>query len=632
MMHWLPAADDFRGDLRAALKTAATSDRLEKLARLAEHRLRFLETIQLSHAIEQLGSDKQASLSRIRLAILSSSTVDQLIPGLRVAGLRRRLLFDVHVGPYGQYRQQLLDEDSPLRAFRPDFVLLSVSAREAIALTPLTATSSEVDDSINRMIEELALLWSKARKNFGATVIQQTFLNVAEPLFGSFDRLVPSAPAQVIDRLNDHLAAVAAREGVLLLDIARASERDGLDSWFDVARWLQGKLEIAPQAAFMYGELALRIIAAERGLSKKCLVLDLDNTIWGGVAGEVGAEGIVLGEGTAAGEAYLAVQRYAKRLAERGVILAVCSKNDPAVAEKVFREHPDMILKRCDIAAFVANWDDKATNLERIASQLNIGIDSLVFVDDNPAERARIRQSLPSVAVPELPADASRYVRCLADAGYFEATAFTAEDRVRSEQYAANASRESVQRASESLDDFLRGLDMLVVSGPFRTVDLARIAQLINKTNQFNPTTRRYSLDEVARFAACDRCLTLQFRLVDRFGDSGIVSAMILRPDDAKRDTFEIDTWVMSCRVFGRELEYEVMNIAVETVRAAGARTLVAAYFPTPKNRVVKDLYSNLGFNALPCSESVPGSTRWSLDIAHYTARATHVARRTDWS
>src|SRR5262249_55868537 len=235
--------------------------------------------------------------------------------------------------------------------------------------------------------------------------------------------------------------------GVLLLDVARASERDGLDAWFDVTRWLQGKLEIAPTASPAYGELLVRIIAAQRGLSKKCLVLDLDNTLWGGVIGDDGLEGIVLGEGSAAGEAFLALQRYAKQLHQRGVILAVCSKNNPAIAEAAFRDHPEMVLKRTDFASFVANWEDKASNLRRIAEELNIRLDSLVLVDDTPAERARVRESLPMVAVPEIPEDPARVVRCVADAGYFEAVSFTAEDRARNEQYAANASREILRES-----------------------------------------------------------------------------------------------------------------------------------------------------------------------------------------
>ena len=357
-------------------------------------------------------------------------------------------------------------------------------------------------------------------------------------------------------------------------------------------------------------------------------VLDLDNTLWGGVIGDDGPEGIILGEGTGTGEAHLALQRYARQLRERGVILAVCSKNDPAVAETVFRDHPEMLLKLTDIAAFVANWEDKAVNLKRIAEQLNIGIDSLVFVDDNPAERARIRQSLPMVAVPELPADAGQYARCLADAGYFESVAFTADDSRRGEQYSANASREALRESSQNMDDFLRGLDMSVTFGPFQTVDLARVAQLIGKTNQFNPTTRRYSLEDVARFAATDRYLTLQFRLVDRFGDNGLVSAMILRSDPLAPDLVEIDSWVMSCRVFGRQLEREAMNIAVETARRMGVRAFRACYIPTSKNAVVSGLYSELGFTLVSGFAPHDGVTYWCLQLSDYVSHPTHIARR----
>jgi FkbH-like protein len=363
-------------------------------------------------------------------------------------------------------------------------------------------------------------------------------------------------------------------------------------------------------------------------LSKKCLVLDLDNTLWGGVIGDDGLEGIILGEGTATGEAHLALQRYAKQLKDRGVILAICSKNDPAIAEAVFHDHPEMLLKRTDFAAFVANWQDKAANLKRIAELLNIGADSLVFVDDNPAERARIRQSLPMVAVPELPGDAAQYVRCLAEAGYFESAAFTVEDSQRAEQYSANASREALLESSSSMSDFLRGLEMSVIFGPVQAVDLARVAQLIGKTNQFNPTTRRHSLDDVARFVATDRCLTLQFRLIDRFGDNGLVSAMILRPDPDTPGLLDIDTWVMSCRVFGRQLEHEAMNIAVETACRAGARALRADYTPTAKNGVVRELYSMLGFTQ--SEEALPqeGATRWFVQLSDYVPQPTYIARR----
>jgi FkbH-like protein len=532
------------------------------------------------------------------------------------------LLIDVHNGAYGQYRQDILDPTSSLRQFAPQTTLFSLTAREAIAAVTLTATAAEVDETIAGLVGELRSLWRKARENYNAAIIQQTFIDITEPLFGSYDRFVPAAPARVVARLNDQLCEAAAQDGVLLLDVARASERDGIDAWFDVGRWLQGKLEIAPQAAPLYGDIVARILAAQRGLSKKCLVLDLDNTLWGGVIGDDGPEGIVLGEGSATGEAHLSLQRYAKQLKDRGVILAVCSKNDTKIAEAVFLEHPEMLLRRSDIAAFLANWDDKAENLKVIAIQLNIGIDSLVFVDDNPVERARIRQSLPMISVPELPADPAQYARCLADAGYFEAVAFTSEDRHRSEQYAANAEREALLSSAQSMDEFLRGLKMSVVFGPFTAVDHARIVQLINKTNQFNTTTRRYTSEEIAHLTNLNGALTLQFRLLDRIGDNGLVSAMILRPTSDEGDVLEIESWVMSCRVFGRQLEFEAMNIAVEGARQRGARALIADYIATPKNNVISTLYPSLGFSAVNGT-----ATRWRLNLADYIPRDNHIVR-----
>src|ERR1700730_331083 len=627
MLSWLSLARDFRGDLRAALDSVSPTDCLEKFAFLAAYRLGFLETIQLDRAISGLGLKEAPGYLPIRLAVLASSTVDHLLPAIRVAGLRRRLLIDVHSGAYGQSRQALLDPTASLHEFAPQVVLFSLTAREAIANVSLTATVSEVDETIARPISELRSLWRKAREIYNAAIIQQTFIDVTEPLFGSYDRFVPGTPARIVARLNDRLSEAAAQDDVLLLDIARASERDGIDAWFDTGRWLHGKLEIAPQAAPLYGEMVARILAAQRGLSKKCLVLDLDNTLWGGVIGDDGLEGIVLGEGSAAGEAHLALQRYAKQLKERGVILAVCSKNDAGIAETAFRDHPEMLLRRTDIAAFLANWDDKTENLKAIANRLNIGLDSLVFVDDNPVERARIRQSLPMVAVPELPEDTAQYVRCLADAGYFEAVAFTAEDRHRARQYAENADRDALLESAQSIDEFLRGLEMSVLFGPFTPVDHARIVQLINKTNQFNTTTRRYTSEEIAYITNLPDALTLQFRLLDRIGDKGLVSTMILRPTHDHKDVLEIENWVMSCRVFGRQLEFEAINIAVEAARRHGATALCAGYIPTAKNNVISALYPSLGFAEGDQLTANDGATRWFLKLADYVARETHIMR-----
>jgi FkbH-like protein len=620
-MRWLPIASDFRAELRAALEASEPGDGLEKLAALAGYRTDFLEMIQLDRALGRLALKEAQGFLTIRLAVVASSTASHLAPAIRIAGLRRRLLIDIHNGAYGQYRQEVLDPVASLHQFAPQAILFSLTARETIATVPLAATAADVDGIVARFTDELRLLWRNARENYNATIIQQNFIDITEPLFGSYDRFVPGAPARVLARLNEHLYEAAAQDGVLLLDVARASERGGIHAWFDIGRWLQGKLEIAPQAAPLYGDFLVRIIGAQLGLSKKCLVLDLDNTLWGGVIGDDGLEGIVLGEGSAAGEAHLALQRYAKQLKECGVILAVCSKNDARIAEAVFHEHPEMLLRRRDISAFLANWDDKTENLKIIANQLNIGIDSLVFVDDNPIERARVRQSLPMIAVPELPEDPAEYVRCLADAGYFESISFTSEDRHRSEQYAANAERETLLASSQSIDEFLQGLKMSVAYGPFTAIDHARITQLINKTNQFNTTTRRYTSEEITHLTNLPSALTLQFRLLDRIGDNGIVSTIILRPAAGQVDVLEIENWVMSCRVFGRQLEFEAMNIAVEAARRRGARALAADYIATPKNNVISTLFPSLGFSELNGT-----ATRWILNLEDYVMQKTHIA------
>jgi FkbH-like protein len=627
-MDWLPPPRDFRQELHAILEISSPSERLHKLTSLAQFRLSFLETIQLDNALGQVATACSKETSRFRLAVAASCTIDHLLPAIRVAGARRRMLIEIHAGLFGQYRQELLSPASALYRFHPEAILLSLSAREALPAVPLAATADEADRALSAAVRELCGMWSAARQHSGAVLVQQSFLDTSEPLFGSYDRLVPGSPGRLVARLNDLVAEAAHRENVLWLDLSKASARDGIDAWFDVGRWLQGKIEVAPQSAPMYGELLTRVIAAQRGQSKKCLVLDLDNTLWGGVIGDDGLEGIVLGQGSARGEAHLALQRYAKLLQQRGVILAVCSKNELQTAEAVFLNHPEMALRRADIAAFVANWNDKAENLKAIAQQLNIGLDSLVFVDDNPAERARVRESLPMVAVPELPKDPAHYVRCVADAGYFEAVSFTSDDSSRAEQYAANTERDALRGASQSMEDFLRSLGMSVVFGPVTDVDLVRATQLINKTNQFNTTTRRYSADEVSRFCSDTDCLTLQFRLVDSFGDNGLVSVMILRPVSDDPAVMEIDTWVMSCRVFGRQLEQEAMNIAIETARSRGVNALRADYIPTEKNGVIQKLYESLGFSAVPQPDLSQGVTRWRIDTAAYQPRPTFILRR----
>jgi FkbH-like protein len=467
-----------------------------------------------------------------------------------------------------------------------------------------------------------------ARANLKATVLQQTFLNLGDTLYGNLDRSTPAAPTHAVRCLNQALVEQAGSSDVQVLDLDRLVDRFGLDYWYDNTRWLQAKIEISPRAAGEYADQVSRVVAAHKGMSRKCLVLDLDNTLWGGVVGDDGIENIVLGQGSAEGEAFLQFQSYAKRLKERGIILAVCSKNERTTAESVFLKHPEMVLRLDDISVFVANWQDKATNIADIAEQLNIGLDSLVVVDDNPAERALIRQSFPVVAVPELPPDPSQYVDCLSNAGYFEAVTITMDDLARSQQYAQNEQRQALAQSSQSIDEYLRSLEMQMASSQFVDVDLPRIAQLINKTNQFNVTTHRKTQAEVSDLASREENFTLQVRLSDRFGDNGLVSALILVPDQIVSGALEMETGIMSCRVFGRQREYEILNALVELLSHSQYTILTAHYIPTSKNSLIQNLYADLGFSQLSDSKDLKaGETRWILELEDYSPHSTHIER-----
>jgi FkbH-like protein len=340
--------------------------------------------------------------------------------------------------------------------------------------------------------------------------------------------------------------------------------------------------------------------------------------LWGGVIGDDGMEGIALGNGTALGEAFLELQHYAKGLTRRGVILAVCSKNDEANALEPFEKHPDMVLRRDDIACFVANWNDKAANLREIARRLNIGTDSLVFADDNPAERAIIRRELPEVAVPELPEEPGLYAATIAAGGYFEAVRLTAEDRERAAQYQANLAREQAQAALEDgsgtdMQGYLHSLDMVLHWGRIDAVSAPRVAQLVNKTNQFNLMTRRTTDEAVAALMADEASLHLQLRLIDKFGNNGIIAVVI---GERRGEAMHVTDWLMSCRVLKRGVEAATLNLVAAESRRLGARCVIGTYRPTAKNAMVREHYANLGFQ--PAGVDADGTTRWSLDLDRF--------------
>jgi FkbH-like protein len=337
--------------------------------------------------------------------------------------------------------------------------------------------------------------------------------------------------------------------------------------------------------------------------------------------GDDGLEGLVLGQGSGEGEAYVAFQEYARGLSRRGIILAVCSKNDEGNATEPFDKHPEMVLKRGDIACFVANWQDKAGNIKSIAQQLNIGIDSLVFVDDNPFERTLVRQELPMVAVPEISDDPTFTAEILAAAGYFEGTSVTEEDRVRGAQYQGNLQREALRASVTDLPAYLRSLQMQLKWRAFDQLGLSRTVQLINKTNQFNLTTQRYTEQDVLAIMHNPRAFGLQLRLLDRFGDNGIIAIIIGKMQDDQ--DLLIDTWLMSCRVLGRQVEPTTLNLIAAQAQRLGARRLLGEYRPTKKNAMVRDHYAKLGFTELSTEES--GASRAVLELDTFTPATTFI-------
>lgn len=625
MLSWLPEHSDLGRAINEARRIADPVDQLRAAIRLAGHDRDLVATGRLDRlagdGLQVAAPDaiRAIGLMPLRIAILPSHTVDHLVPAIRVAGLDRRMALSVHVGTYGLYRQALLNNDPGLAAFAPQLVVLALDMAAVLPALPLGASQAEVEAAVTAVVEDLRLLWRHVRERYGAQPVQQTLLDPSPSLFGSFDGLVPASPASLRARLNAAIRLAAREDGALLLDVDwQLPPRWGGNELVDPVRWHQAKQLVNPTFAPLYGDLVARVAAAVAGRSRKCLVLDLDNTLWGGVIGDDGIEGIKLGQGSAEGEAFLAFQRYTARLAERGIILAVCSKNDDAVARVAFGEHPEMALRHADIACFVANWTDKATNLREIARRINIGTDSLVFVDDNPAERAIVRRELPEVAVPELPDDVSHYAARIAQAGYFEAASLTGDDLARSRSYAANTQREAALEATTDMEGYLRSLEMRLMARLIDPLDRPRAAQLINKSNQFNLTTRRRTEQELETFLTDPSALGYGFRLSDRFGDNGLISVVLARPDPAwAEDDLLIDTWLMSCRVLGRGVEAAVLATLAGAAVQRGAAALIGEHRPSGRNSMVASHYDQLGFTPVKAPTGAGAEAHfWRLPLA----------------
>ena len=607
---------DWRARIETTLAEDPTGRALRGLAscRLDIARLRMVAT-RIARAAAAGAS--LSALRPLRLGLIGAGTLDFLATALPGTAPRFGLRLEVAPVEYNAIALPpfgTMGLDGPLdvvailpgvQNLRPPAQLLDPAAHQA---------------AVDRALADIERVADAMQQAFGCDLVLATVPGDAELALSDADASVPGAMVRFLADLNARIAALAAARGAGLLDLARTAAMVGTLRWADPLSRHVAKSPFAVDLAALVADRLCAVLAGLAGKSRRALVLDLDNTCWGGVIGDDGIEGITVGQGDATGEAFLAVQTYALRLRERGVVLCVCSKNDDAVARAPFREHPDMLLREEHIAVFQANWSDKATNLQSIAEQLSLGLDALVFLDDNPAERARVRQMLPEVAVPELPDDPAYYARCLAMGGWFENARLNPEDLARAAAYRGNAERARIRETIGSYDDYLAALAMVLTVGPFDPVSRGRVAQLIAKSNQFNLTTRRRSEAQVREVEEAADHVGLHFRLADTFGDNGIIAVAILRLEGVDA---VIDTWLMSCRVLERGVEKAVLNELARAAAERGASRLLGEYAPSPRNGMVRDHYAGLGFAPVAGPE---GSDWWSLDLAGFAPATVAMA------
>ena len=556
----------------------------------------------------------QSGLRKIKLAVLGGSTTAQLPELITAFLLDRSIDVQCFEGGYDQYLQAAMLADNELTDFAPDVIYLHTTCRNLGTWPLLTDEEIFVKQKVEAELVKYEAVWHGLHRQYEkALLIQNLFEYPSVRPLGNLDGYDYRGRTEFVRCINRGLISAAKGKPWLQLhDLDYLAARFGLDRWYDDHLWYAYKYAVSLDALVEIAHSLSILIAAQYGVSRKALVTDLDNTLWGGLIGEDGLDHIRLGADSTEGEAYADLQRYLAMLAARGIILSVASKNDETIARSGF-SHPDSVLKNSDFTVFCANWEAKPDNIRLIAKQLNIGLDSFVFLDDNPVERAHVVTELPMVATPGIGSDCTNYARHLERNGWFDPLFLSGDDLNRSKYYAENVERARVAVAALSYEDYLISLEMRSTIEPFSTLYLDRLTQLINKTNQFNLTTLRLSQQEVAQMIDAPGWITLYARLVDRFGDNGLVAALAGK---CSGTVLEIELWLMSCRVLKRDLEKAMLDELVRTCRVHGITNILGQYRPTEKNALVADLYAGLNFSLL--GKEADGSTRWELAVADY--------------
>lgn len=564
---------------------------------------------------------EQQGLKEIRIAVLGGSTTNEVVDFLEILLLREGYRPVFHQSEYGRFYEDAVLQPEEVAAFKPDLVYLHTNVENLQNAPPVSCSEADFGSFVDAELSRYRAIWESLNTAVGCQIIQNNFELPQVAILGNLDAVSPGGLTRFVREVNQRFAIEAAANPKLTLqDICSISARVGLGRWFDADRWFRYKLTVTEEANFAIASSLAALVSAMYGRTRKVLILDLDNTLWGGVIGDDGADKILIGKETPIAEAYSAFQRYCVSMRERGILLAVCSKNNEATAKEGFA-HPDSILKLEHFSAFKANWEPKHENIAAIAQELNLGLDSFVFVDDNPAERSIVEGQLPTVAVPDVGSDVSKYADIIEANRYFEQLSLGKEDLARAELYEGNARRATLEQKFANYGEYLDSLEMQAEIAEFTPTYVERIAQLTNKSNQFNLTTRRYTLADMEAVAHDKSKIGLYGKLADRFGDNGLVSVVL---GTIRDNELHLDLWLMSCRVLKREMEIAMLDAVVERAKSRSIHTLRGSYLPTAKNAMVADHYEKLGFSFVSADEST-GSTFWSLDLNYYEPRSRHI-------
>lgn len=534
----------------------------------------------------------QPSCARVaRIAVLGDAATQHYCQALAAMFKLRGVWPELYEAEFDMIRQEVIDPGSGFNEFQPEFVIL-FNVVQALESRFVRATNKAC--FAQDTIDEMTAIWDAIRARHAATIVQHNFVTPLARPYGNQTIAFPETFAGAVQRINHSLLDHVAGGQIRLIDTDSQAAYYGKRDWMDERLWCQARQALSPSLLPGLTKAVSDTVLADLGVGLvKCVVVDLDNTMWGGILGDDGIENIEIGQ-TEVGLAFLRFQYALIELKERGVLLAVCSKNNQTAVLDVLENHPDMLLRTSDFVAVVANYDDKVSNLMTIRERLNLGFDSFVFLDDSPFERDIIRNALPDIQVPDMAEDPANVVKELARWNMFEGRAATAEDRARLGLYQADASREALKAKFTGLEDYLRNLQMVAEVLPFDGFNLPRVLQLIQRSNQFNLTTIRYSQGELAEIACDPKAEAFCVRLLDRLGDNGVIATLILRRTGAD---MIIDTWVMSCRVLGRSLEDFIVAEIARRARDAQCTRIVGRYIPTKKNTLVADLYPRLGFS-----------------------------------